>query len=131
MDKRKKPKKTEDPGTIRAMGLRLTRLEELFLLTILRLEEPAYLVNIREHLLRFAGKDWAFGSLYVALTKLEREGLVRTYVGLPKGGRGGKAIKFYQVTADGKAALAETKKLQDEMWRGFAAPSIEPAGHEK
>jgi PadR family transcriptional regulator, regulatory protein PadR len=88
-------------------------------------------VNIREHLLRYAGKDWAFGSLYVALTKLEREGLVRTYIGPPKGGRGGKAIKFYQVTAEGRAALAETKKLQDEMWRGFAAPSVEPGGHEK
>jgi PadR family transcriptional regulator PadR len=109
----------------------LTRLEELFLLAILRLGEPAYLVNIRRYLLRHAGKDWAFGSLYVSLAKLERRGLVRTHLGAPKGGRGGKAIKYYDVTPDGLAALAEAKKYQDEMWRGFPAFALKAASHGK
>jgi len=88
-------------------------------------------VNIRQFLLEHAGRDWAFGSLYVSLARLERRGLVRTYLGAPKGGRGGKAITYYDVTPDGLAALAEAKKMQDEMWRGFPAFALKAAAHEK
>jgi DNA-binding PadR family transcriptional regulator len=98
----------------------LTKQEELFLLTIYRLNEPAYLVNIREHLLKFTGKDWAFGSLYITLDKLYRKGYVKTYVGEPRGSRGGKAIKYYSLTDEGLSVLAKTKELQDIMWQGFS-----------
>jgi DNA-binding PadR family transcriptional regulator len=99
----------------------LTKQEELFLLSIYRLTQPAYLVNIRDHLLQYTGKDWAFGSLYITLDKLCRKGYVETYVGEPKGLRGGKAIKYYQLTRGGLAALAKAKELQDIMWQGFSA----------
>jgi len=102
----------------------LTKQEELFLLTIYRLNEPAYLVNIRDHLLKFTGKEWAFGSLYISLDKLCRKGYVRTYVGEPSGSRGGKAIKYYHLTEEGVSVLAKTKELQDIMWKGFS-PLIE------
>jgi len=46
----------------------LTKQEELFMLTIFRLQEPAYLVNIRNYLFEQTRKDWAFGSLYITLT---------------------------------------------------------------
>jgi len=98
----------------------LTKQEELFLLTIYRLNEPAYLVNIREHLLKFTGKDWAFGSLYITLDKLYRKGYVKTYIGESRGSRGGKAIKYYSLTDEGLSVLAKTKELQDIMWKGFS-----------
>lgn len=103
----------------------LTKQEELFLLTIHRLDEPAYLVNIREHLLQYTGKDWAFGSLYITLDKLRKKGLVETTIGKPSAARGGKAIKYYKLTGEGMVALAEAKKLQDVMWKGFSASSVE------
>lgn len=109
----------------------LTRLEEMFLLTILQLCEDASLVTIRKHLLRHAGKDWAFGSLYMALSNMERKDLVRSRLGEPRGGRGGKAVKTYRVTDDGLAALAETKKVHDALWRGFPASSLKEAVDEK
>jgi len=109
----------------------LTRLEELFLLTIIHLGETASLVTIRKHLLKHAGKDWAFGSLYMALSKMERNDLVRSAVGNPKGGRGGKAVKVYRVTADGLAALAETKRVHDALWRGAPASMLKEAADEK
>lgn len=101
----------------------LTKQEELFLLTIFRLKEPAYLVNVREHLLEHTGKDWAFGSLYITLDKLWKKGFVETYIGKPSASRGGKAIKYYRLTKEGITALAEAKELQDKMWKGFY-PSI-------
>lgn len=101
----------------------LTKQEELYLLTIHRLGEPAYLVNIRGHLLEHTGKDWAFGSLYITLTKLLKKGLLETYTGEPSANRGGKAIKYYRLTEEGMFALTEAKKLQDVMWSGFS-PSL-------
>ena len=98
----------------------LTKQEELFMLTVFSLEEPAYLVNIRNHLLKHTGKDWAFGSLYITLDKLRKKGLLDTYMGKPKGTQGGKAVKFYFLTKEGIAALTEAKRLQDVMWKEFA-----------
>jgi PadR family transcriptional regulator PadR len=108
----------------------LTRLEELFLLAILRLDDSASLVSLREYLLQHAGRDWAFGSLYVSLSKMERSGLVRTRLGLPKGERGGKAVKFYRLTPAGLAALEAAKELNDEMWREFPLLARKAASHE-
>ena len=99
----------------------LTKLEELFLLTITRLEEPAYLVNIRDHLLEFTGKDWAFGSLYMSLEKMRKKGLISTYTGTPEEFQGGKAKKYYQLTPAGITALTEAKRIQDVMWEGFGS----------
>jgi len=130
MTVKKRPQASRE-GTQETGAVLLTRLEELFLLTVLRLDEPAYLVNIREHLLKHTGKEWAFGSLYVLLSKLEKNGLVRTYIGRPKGVRGGKAVKYYELTEEGIAALAETKILQDEMWKGFPASGLKAIPHER
>ena len=102
----------------------LTKQEELFLLTLFKIGKDAYLVNIREHLLQHTGKDWAFGSLYITLEKLRKKGLVTTRVGEPSGTRGGKAIKYYELTRNGIRALTDLKKLQDEMWKEFNAFSI-------
>jgi DNA-binding PadR family transcriptional regulator len=97
----------------------LTKQEELFMLTILHLEEPAYLVNIRNYLLENTGKDWAFGSLYITLDNLKKKGLLITYTGKPKQTKGGKAIQYYKLTEEGHRALAESKRLHDIMWEGF------------
>lgn len=110
----------------------LTKQEELFMLTIFRLQEPAYLVNIRNYLFEHAGKDWAFGSLYITLDKLRKKGFVQTYTGKPRHTQGGKAIQYYRLTEEGLRVLAEAKRLHDVMWKGFSLPiSKTIATHEK
>ena len=98
----------------------LTKQEELFMLTIFRLQEPAYLVNIRNYLFEHTGKDWAFGSLYITLDKLKKKGFVETYTGNPRHSQGGKAIQYYRLTEEGLHVLTETKRLNDVMWKGFS-----------
>jgi len=100
----------------------LTKQEELFMLTIFRLQEPAYLVNIRNYLFEHTGKDWAFGSLYITLDKLRKKGFVETYTGKPRHTQGGKAIQYYRLTEEGLRVLAEAKRLHDVMWKGFSFP---------
>ena len=97
----------------------LTRKEELILLTVFRLGESASLVNIREQLTRTTGRAWSVGNVYVPLDRLSRLGFLETRIGQPTARRGGKAIKFYLLTRQGKDSLAELKKVHDALWEGL------------
>ena len=97
----------------------LTKQEELFLLAVFGIGQDAYLVNIREHLKKHAGKDWAFGSIYITLEKLRKRGLIKAYVGKPSARQGGKAIKYYELSKEGIQALRDNKRLQDKIWKEF------------
>jgi DNA-binding PadR family transcriptional regulator len=97
----------------------MTKQEELVLLAVFRIKENAYLVNIRQHLIEHAGKDWAFGSLYMCLEKLRRNGMLRTRSGLPRAKKGGKAIKYYELTESALQELTALKRVNETMWREF------------
>ena len=98
----------------------LTKQEEMLLLAIFRIQKDAYLVNIREHLKKHIGKEWAFGSIYITLEKLCRKGFVKNRIGAPTASQGGKAIKYYDLTELGIRILKENKLLHDKMWKEFA-----------
>jgi PadR family transcriptional regulator PadR len=93
--------------------------ENLLLLAILRLEDRAYGVSIRQELLDQAGKDVAIGAIYTGLDRLEQKGFVKSWTGEPTAERGGKAKKFYSVTAQGKKALNETHGALRGLTRGL------------
>lgn len=103
----------------------LTRKEELVLLAICRLNEGAYLVNIREHLNNYTEKKWSVGNVYVPLDRMCKLGLLESYTGHPTTRRGGKAIKYYKPTKKGIEALAEIKKVHEAMWAGLDYPAFE------
>ena len=98
----------------------LTRKEELLLLAILQLKDKASLVSIRKLLIESTGEDWTVGNVYVALSKMHEMGYLECSIGEPSPKRGGKAVKFYTVAADGLAALKKSKKVQDLMWQSFS-----------
>ncbi len=106
----------------------LTRKEELLLLAIFRLENNAYLVNIREYLNKNTNKKWSVGNVYVPLDKMCKRGYLHTQIGEPSAKRGGKAIKYYSLSRDGFKALVETKKMQDFMWDGLQKIAVEKLG---
>ena len=97
----------------------MTRKEELVLLAICRLNQGAYLVNIREHLNAFTDKKWSVGNVYVPLDRMCKLGYLESHIGDPTTKRGGKAIKYYKLTKKGIEALAEIKKVHDAMWTGL------------
>ncbi len=100
----------------------LTRPEEQILLTIYHLQDKAYLVNIRDRLKEITGKYLDVGTIYVPLKRLDHKGYLETYYGQPSAVRGGKAIKFYKLTAKGYKALAEMKRIQEQLWKGVELP---------
>ena len=96
----------------------LTRQEELVLLSVFRLKDNAYLISIQDHLNHFTGKDWSISSVYIPLSRLEKRNYLKTTIGAVTETRGGKAIKYYQITGDGIKALAELETINETMWRG-------------
>lgn len=98
----------------------LTRKEELILLSIYKLGDSASLVKVREILNVFTGREWTVGNVYVPLGRLTKLGYLETQVGEPTARRGGKAVRYYALTRQGKRALVELKKVHDTMWNGIS-----------
>jgi DNA-binding PadR family transcriptional regulator len=93
--------------------------ENLLLLAVLRLDDRAYGVSIRLELLERAGKDIAIGAIYTGMDRLEQKGFVKSWTGEPTPERGGKAKRFYRITAQGKAALNETHRALHRLSLGL------------
>jgi PadR family transcriptional regulator len=93
--------------------------ENLLLLAILRLDDRAYGAAIRRELLDQAGKDVAVGAIYTGLDRLEQKGFVRSWTGEPTVERGGRAKKFYLLTAKGRRALDETNHVIQRLSAGL------------
>lgn len=95
----------------------LGEFEQFVLLAILRLGEQAYGTTIRQILLDVIQRDVSIGALYTTLTRLEDKSLIRSAMGEATAERGGRAKKYFEITAEGKRALQETRQSLDAMWR--------------
>jgi len=103
----------------------LSRSEEIILLTILKLGEEAYGVQIREQIFNDTGDTWSFASIYTPLDKMTRKEFVFKVKGDPSPERGGKSKFYYKVTEDGIKALQEIQEAQKQIWAGV--PDISTA----
>ena len=57
--------------------------EQLILLGVLRLDEDAYGAAIRQEIHARSGRDVSINAVYTTLDRLERKGLLRSWVGEP------------------------------------------------
>jgi DNA-binding PadR family transcriptional regulator len=96
-----------------------SKQEELVMLSVFRLKEEACLMTIRKHIKDHAQKDWAFGSLYIALERLRKKEFIQSVLSDPMPQKGGKAVKYYQLTKQGLEALEQLRKIHDVMWKEF------------
>jgi PadR family transcriptional regulator PadR len=103
----------------------LTRKEELILLAVHKLGGKAGLVRVREILNVSTGHEWTVGNVYVPLDRMMKLGYLEARVGEPTARRGGKAVKYYHLSRQGKEALAELKRVHDTMWKGVTDPALE------
>jgi len=94
-------------------------LELLILLAILRLDDDAYGVSIREELERETSRVLTLGSIYKTLGRMERKGLLQTKVAPPTKERGGRRKKLYALTAAGKDAARKSVADLHGLLRGL------------
>jgi DNA-binding PadR family transcriptional regulator len=103
-------KKPEEP---------LGSLEHIVLLAVMRLGEAAYGITVRREIESATGRDLSIGAVYATLVRLESKGFVKSYAGEPTAERGGRAKRYFRVTADGKGALRNTHEIIQKMSAGL------------
>ena len=106
----------------------ITRIEELVLVSIWRLQEQAYGLVILEEMTRATGKTWMTGSIYASLANLLKQGLVEAIEGDPTPERGGRRKIFYSVTPKGQRALQQLQKIHANLWTALPPFELEEKG---
>ena len=91
----------------------------MLMLAVLRLGDHAYGVTIRRELLERAHKDVAIGAIYTGLERLERKDFIVSRLGEPTQERGGRAKRYYQLTASGLRALNDTQRAMQGLMAGL------------
>ena len=102
----------------------LSRAEELVLLSVRRLNENAYGVSIRKHIINMTGEDWSIGAIYVPLDRLTKWKFLRANQGDPTSERGGRSKRFFRLTNDGFEALQQLRRIQNAMWDSLPEPGF-------
>jgi PadR family transcriptional regulator PadR len=96
----------------------LGHFELLVLLALLRHGDEAYGVPIAHAIERSTGKRVILASVYNTLERLEEKGLVASKMGEPTSERGGRAKRYFAITAAGLREVRAAKKALTQLWRG-------------
>jgi PadR family transcriptional regulator PadR len=97
----------------------LGSLEHIVLLAVMRLGSNAYGVTVRREIESATGRDISIGAVYATLVRLESKGLIKSSTGEPTAERGGRAKRFFRMTADGAGSLRNTHEIILKMSAGL------------
>ena len=97
----------------------LGEFEQIVLLIVARLEGGAYGMAIRQDIEERTSQDVAIGSVYSALDRMEKKGLVASEVGDPTPERGGRAKRYYRLRRPGVLALTRSHETHAKLWEGL------------
>jgi DNA-binding PadR family transcriptional regulator len=107
----------------------LGTFEQVVLLAVLGLGDQAYgrsvLASVQTGLDRTRGVT--AGAVYATLDRLEAKGLLASRVEAGTPARGGRARRYYGLTATGISALNDARSTLETMWRGKTWPLEVPA----
>ena len=97
----------------------LGEFEQIVMLALARVGEGAYAVSIHDEIQRTTGKSVSIPAVYVTLSRLEKKGLVVSQMGDSSPRPGGRAKRHFELSSEGKAALAKSRQLLDRLWDGL------------
>jgi PadR family transcriptional regulator PadR len=97
----------------------LTDFELMIMLAVLRVRDGAYGVPIAREIEETAGRMVTLGAVYLALDRLQQNGLVVSELGEATSERGGRAKRFFRITPKGLRAVRGTQRALVALWRGI------------
>src|SRR5437868_8390060 len=97
----------------------LGEFEHIMVLALLRLEDRAYGVTVRQEIELRTHREVSIGAVYATLDRLETKGYVKSRRGDPTPERGGRSQRFCRVTARGMAAVNRTQRALHSMTEGL------------
>lgn len=103
-----------------AKGEYLGEFEHIVLLSLVRLNDGAHGSMIRIEIESVTNRSPAIGAVHATLERLERKGLVSSWIGEPTAERGGKAKRHFKIEAAGLRALREARMTLDRLHAGLS-----------
>jgi DNA-binding PadR family transcriptional regulator len=97
----------------------LGHFELMVLLALMQLKDEAYGLPILAEIEGRIGREVALGSVYAALGRLEAKGFVTSRLGEPTAERGGKAKRYFTVTAAGVREVRGIHRALVSLWQGL------------
>ncbi len=94
--------------------------EQIVLLAIMHIGDDAHGMTIRREVEERSGRSPSLGAVYTTLDRLRRKGFVRSQRGEATAQRGGRAKRFYRITAEGRRAIFEAQELLKSMTEGLS-----------
>jgi PadR family transcriptional regulator, regulatory protein PadR len=101
-------------------GTYLRDFELMILLVVLRLEDDAYGVPIAREIKVHGRREVSLANVYATLERLQEKGYVSSKLADPTAERGGRAKRYFSVTAQGLKKVRETQRILVRLWRGVA-----------
>jgi DNA-binding PadR family transcriptional regulator len=92
----------------------------LLLTAAARLGDDAYGAAIREEIEEATGRRCSIGALYTTLDRLEKKGLLKTWMGEATPQRGGRAKRMVRVTTKGVQASTAFYNAVTRVSRGVS-----------
>jgi DNA-binding PadR family transcriptional regulator len=93
--------------------------EQVVLLSLLRLGNGAWGAAIRRDIQARIGRDLHVSVVYVTLQRMEKKGMVKSYVGEPTKERGGRRRRHYLIDTPGEHALGRSYRAIRKMAEGL------------
>lgn len=110
------------------MAAALNQTELLTLVSIARLGDTAYGVTIRQEIQDCTTRTVSLAAVYAALDRLEHQGLARPSLSEPRPERGGRARRYYALTAAGRSLVRREREVALRLWQHI---SLEPGGRQR
>lgn len=102
--------------------LLLGEFEQMVLLSVLQAEQTeagAYGITVFDVLASRAKRRVARGAVYMTLDRLEKKGLLTSFLTEPTAERGGRAKRCYRVTKTARLALQASQRALMSLWAGI------------
>jgi len=94
----------------------LSRIEEILLLAIWKLKDNAFGISIREQVEKDTGTKWLSGAIYAPLSRLKKNGYVKTKRAKGSTDLGGRPRIYYTLTPLGEKKLRSIQELNKVIW---------------
>ena len=99
-------------------GTCLRDFELMTLLVVLRLGDDAYGVPIARQIKVHGRREISLANVYATLDRLQEKGYVSSKLADPTPERGGRAKRYFSVTAQGLKKVRETQRILVRLWEG-------------
>lgn len=94
----------------------LGELEELVLMIVAILNEEAYGVKVMDEIQSQINRKVNISAVHTVLDRLEKKGLVDSYMGGASSERGGRRKRLFRITAEGSKAIEFVHQTRNQLF---------------